>query len=211
MNNIFILGGIFVANLIAILAVYFSISKNTESKTRLVNTMIGIGVAYIVTRIAFALSTIGLHLENVTQASKDYLVFAFVPVNALLVEPFIIRSYYKAKEKELSQEKFSKRVIAVAIIVVCLVIGEIVAFRNMQENIMNSYNELVRASEENKTEEDTNTITNEILNEVATNTTVVNAKAISNSVANITTTNVVNDVVSNTTNETVIVEYKTIH
>ena len=173
--------------------------------------MIGIGVAYIVTRIAFALSTIGLHLENVTQASKDYLVFAFVPVNALLVEPFIIRSYYKAKEKELSQEKFSKRVIAVAIIVVCLVIGEIVAFRNMQENIMNSYNELVRASEENKTEEDTNTITNEILNEVATNTTVVNAKAISNSVANITTTNVVNDVVSNTTNETVIVEYKTIH
>jgi 4-amino-4-deoxy-L-arabinose transferase-like glycosyltransferase len=211
MNNIFILGGIFVANLIAILAVYFSISKNTESKTRLVNTMIGIGVAYIVTRIAFALSTIGLHLENVTQASKDYLVFAFVPVNALLVEPFIIRSYYKAKEKELSQEKFSKRVIAVAIIVVCLVIGEIVAFRNMQENIMNSYNELVRASEENKTEEDTNTITNEILNEVATNTTVVNAKAISNSVANTTTTNVVNDVVSNTTNETVIVEYKTIH
>ena len=211
MGNIFILGGIFVANLIAILAVYFSISKRTDSKTRLINTMIGIGAAYIVTRLAFALSTIGLDLENVTQVSKDYLVFAFVPVNALIVEPFIIRSYYKTKEKELSQEKFSKRVIAVAIIVVCLVIGEIVAFRNMQVNIMNSYTQLVKENEEKNSEENTNIITNEITNEVATNTTVVNAKAISNSVTNTTTTNVVNDVVSNTTNETVIVEYKTIH
>lgn len=210
MGNIFILGGIFVANLIAILAVYFSISKRTDSKTRLINTMIGIGAAYIVTKLAFALSTIGLNLENVTQVSKDYLVFAFVPVNALIVEPFIIRSYYKTKEKELSQEKFSKRVIAVAIIVVCLVIGEIVAFRNMQVNIMNSYTQLVKENEEKNSEENTNTITNEITNEVVTNTTVVNAKAISNT-ATTAETNVVNNTTANTTNETVIVEYKTIH
>ena len=210
MGNIFILGGIFVANLIAILAVYFSISKRTDSKTRLINTMIGIGAAYIVTRLAFALSTIGLNLENVTQVSKDYLVFAFVPVNALIVEPFIIRSYYKTKEKELSQEKFSKRVIAVAIIVVCLVIGEIVAFRNMQVNIMNSYTQLVKENEEKNSEENTNTITNEITNEVVTNTTVVNAKAISNT-ATTAETNVANNTTANTTNETVIVEYKTIH
>ena len=210
MGNIFILGGIFVANLIAILAVYFSISKRTDSKTRLINTMIGIGAAYIVTKLAFALSTIGLNLENVTQVSKDYLVFAFVPVNALIVEPFIIRSYYKTKEKELSQEKFSKRVIAVAIIVVCLVIGEIVAFRNMQVNIMNSYTQLVKENEEKNSEENTNTITNEIINELVTNTTVVNAKAISNT-ATTAETNVANNTTANTTNETVIVEYKTIH
>ena len=137
-------------------------------------------------------------------------VFAFVPVNALIVEPFIIRSYYKTKEKELSQEKFSKRVIAVAIIVVCLVIGEIVAFRNMQVNIMNSYTQLVKENEEKDSEENTNTITNEITNEVVTNTTVVNAKAISNT-ATTAETNVVNNTTANTTNETVIVEYKTIH
>ena len=131
-------------------------------------------------------------------------------VNALIIEPFIIRSYYKTKEKELSQEKFSKRVIAVAIIVVCLVIGEIVAFRNMQVNIMNSYTQLVKENEEKNSEENNNTITNEITNEVVTNTTVVNAKAISNT-ATTAETNVVTNTTSNTTNETVIVEYKTIH
>lgn len=132
MISIFIL----VANIIAIVSTYFSFGKKLGKDKKMMYTMIAIGVIYILTLIVYLLSSIGVNNSNVTSASREMITFTFVPVNTIILLPFLIRSFEKAKNKEIKTAKLNQRVIIVAIIAVILMITEFFYFRNIQKNII---------------------------------------------------------------------------
>lgn len=132
MISIFIL----VANIIVIVSTYFSFGKKLGKDKKMMYTMIAIGVIYILTLIVYLLSSIGVNNSNVTSASREMITFTFVPVNTIILLPFLIRSFEKAKNKEIKTAKLNQRVIIVVIIAVILMITEFFYFRNIQKNII---------------------------------------------------------------------------
>lgn len=132
MISIFIL----VANIIAIVSTYFSFGKKLGKDKKMMYTMIAIGVIYILTLIVYLLSSIGVNNSNVTSASREMITFTFVPVNTIILLPFLIRSFEKAKNKEIKTAKLNQRVIIVVVIAVILMITEFFYFRNIQKNII---------------------------------------------------------------------------
>lgn len=132
--NTFIVLFILIANIVAILLTYYSFSKDFEKSKKLFYTMISIGVIYIITLVVYLLSSIGVEKE-VAQSSKNMIIFTFVPVNAIILLPILIRSFYKKQNKKITLEKLNKIVITMAIIALLLVIGEFCYFKNIQKGI----------------------------------------------------------------------------
>lgn len=140
MNNIIIFLFILVANVIAFLLIYNSFNKNVEKTKQLLYTMISMGIVYIVVLIIYFFSSIGLSKE-VTSQAKEMITFSFVPVNSIIILPFLIRSFNKRKNKEITTEQLNRRTIIMIIIAIALIIGEFFYFRNIEKGIIDIANE----------------------------------------------------------------------
>ena len=140
MNNIIIFLFILVANVIAFLLIYNSFNKNVEKTKQLLYTMISMGIVYIVVLIIYFFSSIGLSKE-VTSQAKEMITFSFVPVNSIIIIPFLIRSFNKRKNKEITTEQLNRRTIIMIIIAIALIIGEFFYFRNIEKGIIDIANE----------------------------------------------------------------------
>lgn len=140
MNNIIIFLFILVANVIAFLLIYNSFNKNVEKTKQLLYTMISMGIVYIVVLIIYFFSSIGLSKE-VTSQAKEMITFSFVPVNSIILIPFLIRSFNKRKNKEITTEQLNRRTIIMIIIAIALIIGEFFYFRNIEKGIIDIANE----------------------------------------------------------------------
>lgn len=136
MNNSVIYIFLMIANVIAIAAIYFAFGKRLSQDKKMLYTMISIGIIYIATLIVYFFSSIGVNNSNVTNVSRNMITFSFVPVNAIILLPFLIYSFAKTAEKELTEEKLKKRITIVAIIAIILVITEFFYFKNIQKNII---------------------------------------------------------------------------
>ena len=140
MNNIIIFLFILVANVIAFLLIYNSFNKNVEKTKQLLYTMISMGIVYIVVLVIYFFSSIGLSKE-VTSQAKEMITFSFVPVNSIIILPFLIRSFNKRKNKEITTEQLNRRTIIMIIIAIALIIGEFFYFRNIEKGIIDIANE----------------------------------------------------------------------
>ena len=161
MDKLFILLFILVANIVSILLIYHSFDKNIEKTKRLLYTMIAMGVVYIIVLIVYFFSSIGIDKRIATQA-KQTIVFTFVPVNSIIVIPFMLRSFNKRKDREITGEQLNKRAVVMFIIAVVIVVSEFFYFRIIeQQGAANeaSTNSAVTNSVLN-TENKTNSITN---------------------------------------------------
>ena len=134
MENLFILLFILVANIVSLLLIYHSFDKNIEKTKKLLYTMIAMGVVYIIVLIVYFFSSIGIDKNIATQA-KQMIVFTFVPVNSIIVIPFLLRSFNKRKDKEITSEQLNKRAVVMFIIAVVLVVSEFFYFRNIEKGI----------------------------------------------------------------------------
>lgn len=134
MSNLFILLFILVANIVAMLLIYHSFSKNIEKTKRLLYTMISMGIIYITVLVIYFFSSIGIDKEIATQA-KQTIVFAFVPVNSIILIPYLLRSFNKRKNKEITGDQLNKRAVTMVIIAVVLIVSEFFYFRNIEKGI----------------------------------------------------------------------------
>lgn len=164
MNNIVIYLFIVIANVVAMLLIYHSFDKNIEKTKKLIYTMISMGVMYILVLIIYFFSSIGLDKEATKQA-KDMITFSFVPVNSIILLPFLIRSFNKSKNREITTEQLNKRALIMIIIAIALVIGEFFYFKNIEKGIIDIANEK-RATNINQESLEENLITNELSNEM---------------------------------------------
>ncbi len=140
MDNVFIMGFIIVANLIAILLTYYSFNKSIEKTKRLLYTMISVGVMYILILIVYSFSSIGI-AKKASSAAKDMITYTFVPVNTILVLPFMIRSFNKRKENEITTSQLNMRATIVLIITIAILVSEFFYFRKIQQGIIDIYNQ----------------------------------------------------------------------
>lgn len=140
MDNVFIMGFIIVANLIAILLTYYSFNKSIEKTKRLLYTMISVGVMYILILIVYSFSSIGI-AKKASSAAKDMITYTFVPVNTILVLPFMIRSFNKRKENEITTSQLNMRATIVLIITIAILVSEFLYFRKIQQGIIDIYNQ----------------------------------------------------------------------
>lgn len=193
MTNLIIYLFILIANVVAILLIYHSFDRNIEKTKKLLYTMISMGLIYILVLIIYFFSSIGLDKETTTKA-KDMIIFSFVPVNAIILVPFLLRSFKKSKDREITIEQLNKRAIVVVIIGIALIIGEFFYFRNIEKGIINMINEQQTKNINQNTLEN-NEIQNEtMLNEITEN--VLNEE--NNEISENTTKNeIVNNTISN--------------
>lgn len=140
MDNIIILLFILVANIVSVLLVYHSFGKNIEKTKQLLYTIITMGIMYIVVLIIFFFSSIGISKEAV-EGSRNMITFTFVPVNAIILVPFLIKSFNQRKNNEITMEQLNRRTIIVVIIALALIIGEFFYFRNIEKGIVDIANQ----------------------------------------------------------------------
>ena len=88
--------------------------------------------------VTFYISISGLNYENaqIVGRVRNLLVAVFVPVNGLIVMPYLAKMLSKIGSNELTQEKFKKRLIILAIIYFAILIFECSYFKSTQIGIL---------------------------------------------------------------------------
>lgn len=147
MDNSIIMAFILLANIVAIVSTYVSFGRRLNKDKKILYTMISIGVVYIVTLIVYFFSSLGIANKEVAESSKNVITFSFVPVNVIILLPFLIRSFEKAKNKEIKTEQLNKRAVIVAVIAIILMVSEFFYFRNIQKGIINIGNQITNSEQ----------------------------------------------------------------
>lgn len=206
--EMFIMLALILANAIAILLVYQFI-KRLPKMDKIIFIAASFGIAYVLVSFVYWISGFGID-DAVNQAAKTFITYVFVPVNIILLAPFIATKYNKWRTKEIENEEFIKRVIVVGIIAVVILVIECFYFRNIKQNIMNVQENMksveLNGQEQNNEDEIiqrngiyTNESTENITNGIYTNETGVNITNVE--VVNETTNTVSKNVVESILNK----------
>jgi len=164
---------IMAANVIAILLVYFSLEKNMNKQKKIITIMASIGSVYIITLVVYLLSSIGVEKISAAEKVRNVIIMAFVPVNVILFLPFLICSFKKMQSKIITMDSLNRRVIAVAIFAVIVLIAEGSYFRNYQKKLK-ELERNVSSNQEAQTENLTNETNEQDINGVNIVNEVIN-------------------------------------
>ncbi len=164
MSNLFINIFIILANIVAILLTYYSFNKNLDKSKKMLYTMISIGTMYIVILIVYFFSSLGLS-KNTSSNAKNMITFTFVPINAMIFLPILIRTFNKGKSKAITTKQLNRRVIIVAVIGIAVLVSEFFYFRNIQKGI----NKVLEAKQNELVQEDNSSIEENTENEEVVN------------------------------------------
>ncbi len=164
MSNLFINIFIILANIVAILLTYYSFNKNLDKSKKMLYTMISIGTMYIVILIVYFFSSLGLS-KNTSSNAKNMITFTFVPINAMIFLPILIRTFNKGKSKAITTKQLNRRVIIIAVIGIAVLVSEFFYFRNIQKGI----NKVLEAKQNELVQEDNSSIEENTENEEVVN------------------------------------------
>ena len=160
--SIFLTLAIFVANAIAILLVYQFVKK-LEQTDKVIFIAMSVAIIYIAVSLIYWISGFGID-KSVNEATKNFLTFLFVPVNVILLVPFVATKYTKYKAKKISKRDFAERLIKVVLVGIVLLTIECIYFKSIKKNIkiINENIQNVKSQTNTIDNEKTNTIVNEI-------------------------------------------------
>ena len=131
--EIITIGFIIILNLAAIVILYKSLG-NIEIKNKIVITVIGILLMYIILYIICSIGSKGIE-ENIVQASRQILIFAFLPINLIFIITPIFIQIRRLKEKDLTDEKFKWKIIIYLAIGIVLLAIECMYINDIQTGI----------------------------------------------------------------------------
>jgi len=172
MMNIYLTIAILLANLVG-LAIVHQFIKRLDKKQKLIFIGISYGLMYILISIIYWFSGFGID-KQVHEASKNFILYLFVPVNVIVIVPYFATQYMKYKTKQIEKNKFANRLTILVVVLLIVLVTEFIIFKNIQNNIkdiiIKTKNQVTENLQENtlKLNEETgyNEITeNEILNE----------------------------------------------
>ena len=88
--------------------------------------------------VTFYISASGLNYTNVQMVGRvrNVLLAVFIPVNGLIVMPYLANMLSKIDSNEITQEKFKKRLIILTILYVAILIFECTYFKSTQIGII---------------------------------------------------------------------------
>ena len=174
---------ILILNVVSILLMYRCL-VNSDRKEKLIFIAAGTALMYILTSIVYWISTREIEMTEVSQTGKDLIIFAFVPINGIIILPLFAKSFTKFKDRKISGTVLRNRGIVLGVVLLILLILECIYFKNIQEQVVNYITEQTRVQNEQQ----------ELDNENLTNTNSNND--ITNTVDDNVTSNIVNDVIN---------------
>ncbi len=195
--NIFIMLALLLANAIAIILIYQFVKK-LPKMNKIIFIAASFAIVYLLVSIIYWISGFGIE-KNINEAAKDFIIFAFVPVNVIIFIPFIASKYNKLMLKKIQKEDLIKTVVIVSILAFIVLTIEGFYFKGMKKNIKQVNETLTKQTQKEEKEQSdlsTNeTITNNVTsNEIITN----NANEIrANIIINTTNDSIVNNQTSN--------------
>lgn len=179
--NIFIMLAIVATNAIAIALIYQFV-KRLPKMDKLVFIAGSVAMIYVIVSIVYWISGFGID-QKVHETAKSFITYTFVPVNVILLVPFVATKYNKLKNNEIGRDDFFKRLAIVGIVAVIILIVEYNYFKGMQLNMIqtiesrnnvNSTNEIVNKQDANS-----------IVNETTLNKETANEQVTTNSVSSV--------------------------
>ena len=134
---IFIYLCILILNLAAIFMTYKFLGDEIEKKEKAIFIIVGVAIVYMLVAFVYWTSTKNIDIGASANAGKNFITFAFVPINSILVLPFLANSYKYFKAGRLKADKLKNRaILAVGILLVALII-EFFYFKDIQNGILN--------------------------------------------------------------------------
>lgn len=131
--NIFITLAILFANAIAITLVYQFV-KGLPKMEKIIFIGVSFAIMYVLVSISYWVSGFGIG-ENVNDALKNFIIYIFVPVNVIILIPFVARKYYKWRKNETNKESLIKRIIIVSVIGILILAVETVYIKEIKRDI----------------------------------------------------------------------------
>lgn len=202
--NIFIMLALLLANGIAITLIYQFVKK-LPKMNKIIFIVASFAIVYLLVSVIYWISGFGIE-KNINEAAKDFIIFAFVPVNVIIFIPFIANKYNKLMLKKIKKEDFIKTIVIVSILALIVLTIECLYFKGMKKNIK-QLNETVtkqtQQNEDKQSELSTNKIENTTINSIIENeqtNSIKNEKIndISNNIIeNKITNNIVNSIRNN--------------
>ena len=132
---IFIYLCILLLNIVAIFMTYKILGENFEKKEKSIFLVVGIAIMYMIVSLVYWLSTRGVDLGINNEIGKNFVVFTFVPINSMLVLPFLASSYKYFKQGRLKKQNFKNRIILLCVILIIALILEFFYFKDIQNSI----------------------------------------------------------------------------
>lgn len=133
---IFIYLCILLLNIVAIFMTYRFLGEDLEKKEKSIFLVVGIAIMYMIVSLVYWLSTMGVDLEVNNEMGKNFIIFTFVPINSMLVLPFLASSYKYFKQGRLKKQNFKNRIILLCIILIIVLILEFFYFKDIQNSIL---------------------------------------------------------------------------
>ncbi len=134
--TLFIYLCILILNLVAIFLTNRFLGKTMPKKERWIFIIVGIAIIYILVSGVFWLSTKDIEISSNSSLGSNFITFTFVPVNSILILPFLARSYQYWKEGRLKTEVFRNRGILLAVLLVIILIIEFFYFKDILNGIL---------------------------------------------------------------------------
>lgn len=131
--NIYIMLAILLANAIAITLIYQFV-KGLPKMEKIIFIGVSFAIMYVLVSISYWVSGFGIK-ENINEALKNFIIYIFVPLNVIILIPFVARKYYRWRQNETDKESLIKRVIIVSIVGVIILAVQTIYFKQIKKNI----------------------------------------------------------------------------
>ncbi len=138
--SVFIYICILLLNVVAVLLTYHCLGKDMDKKSKGIFIIIGVAALYLLVTLVYWLGTRGIDLGARAETGKNLITFTFVPVNALIIMPFLAKSYNHFKDGSLKQIPFRNRCILLGVVLLILLIIEFFYFKDIQNGILSILN-----------------------------------------------------------------------
>lgn len=124
-------------NIVAIFLTYHFLGKEMDKKSKGIFIIVGIAIIYMLVSFVYWIGTKDIELGSSKNFGKNLITFTFVPVNAIVILPFLASSYRNLQAGRLKSVPFRNRLILLAIVLVVLLIMECFYFKDIQTGIYN--------------------------------------------------------------------------
>lgn len=185
MGLLLILLIIIILNAISI-ALMYNFLGDLDKKEKLIFIAGGVAIMYVLTILAYWISTGEIEENYTSNTVRDLIVFLFVPINGLIILPILSKSYYSYRKKHLKFDILLKRAGVLGIGVLIPIILECIFFNDLHYTIY----DLVNGTSTNQTYESTE------LNDVNDNNNI-NDIDVQNTISNETVNEVTNEISNN--------------
>lgn len=134
---IFIYLCILILNIVAIFMTYKFLGEDLEKKEKSIFIIVGVAIMYMLVSLIYWLSTKNINLGATNEMGKNFIIFTFVPINSMIVLPFLASSYKYFKQGRLKTQNFKNRIILISVILIIVLILEFFYFKDIQNSILN--------------------------------------------------------------------------